>query len=1388
MKRIVSGILLTMLLTSMLTLPFNIQTAKAEPGTIYIRADGSVDPPTAPISTIDNVTYTFTGNIINSSVIVKRNNMVLDGAGYTLDGETLSLEDVSNVTVKRTDITNNDYGIRISSSSYNTISGNHITGSRVLGIWAVYSYNNTFTGNSILNNTDGIYLGASWNNTLASNIIKYDRIGIDLESSSGNTLADNIIDSTEYGIYFFANSYIGPCANNIIVENDISNNTGAIFVGEDVNDNRIYHNDFLDNAQQIVGFPATATNVWDDGYPSGGNYWSDYTDVDLYGGPYQNETGMDGIWDHLYVVDASNQDRYPLVTSWTPLPPWPMFQHDPQHTGRSPYVGPSESPEAEILLGNQTVNESFGTPVISSDGTIYLGSARASENPRLRAFNPDGTQKWSYEMQNSGYVSFLSYWGDPPALLESAGTVYAANYDKLFAIDVENGHLRWEKAVYAYKYLVVGNNGILYFTARHQSLDGSYNTALIGLDQNGDEALFCVVGEDVTKASCPTIGKEGIIYLGYNNTLVAINPNGTEKWRRAFEDADYPSGQPVVDTPSIADDGTIYVSVWVHEYRRRLHAIDPENPMGDKWTYLLHGGDWARNPVIDSDGKVYVTNWYYDPWGDGQSQLLVITPQGDAERTQYFEGSGFPSLLLIDAQETVYVCRMSVYGSATLHIFDSKGNQALVNLPFQEGYRLDPLSLGLDGTLYIGGHKNLYLVKSTVNPPPPPPPPGQPTQPHNIYPEDGAVDVPIGVELVWSPPLENVGIDAIPWEWKDYVGLFTRIERQWQVASVQGDYSHPVINETRSAIIRRSSDLLNENWKEWVGLDNDMTYFWRVRYLDFRGIWSPWSEETSFTTERSIPPEADFTSSNWNPLAGEMVTLDASRSRSGTYSIAHYYWDLNGDEDLETETTSPLIYYRWDQSGTYTLTLKVQSMGGDWNKVEKQIRVKPNPRWERTVEATNKRIFGANGPTEEDVKNSNLIKSELHLEQFDDFYSSSSSTETLIRDMQIQMALKEKIAAEEGEITYEQYIINILHDMELVDSYVNSPWTGKTEVNIVFSHMAKVNVWAELGLKLGGVALKGVLEAALEYGHLSGNVIGVGLVLMIPTILKAGVSLKLLYETLYDYWVWHFFNDPLGDTFDDVLRSYPYTKPEQIDHIFELRDEYAEPLRTRREEFKEEVRAQLRAVLAYVLEKYKALPTMAYYVNSPVELRVYDELGNAAGFINDSLKEEITGSTVADDTVLIYPAIGSYRVLLVGTDEGIYGLDMTIIQDGYVLNFTAINIPICAGAVHLFEIDWAALSQGEKGVTIQVDSNGDGTFEHTFISGSELTRNEFMTVLCDVNCDGEVDVKDIGLAARAFGETPTRPRWNPMADVNQDGTIDLKDIALVAKHFGDHYP
>jgi parallel beta-helix repeat protein len=289
LKRNASQLVLLLLFAALLTHAFNTRPAIAS-GTIYIRADGSIDPPTAPILRSGNV-YALTDDI-SGSIIVEKDNIVVNGAGHTLQGtgeETgidLSLrtnEKIQNIIIKTF-----NYAVYLSSSSHVTISGTNIANSSD-GIWLSHSSSNSIFGNNITTNVlEGIYI---------------------LDSTGNSIFGNNITTNTFDGIYLFSSS------NNTISGNKIANN-GYGVTSYYSSDNNIFHNNFISNFEQAHS--ESSIDTWDNAYPSGGNYWNNYTGVDKECGPEQDHPGSDGMGDSSYAIDSSNQDNYPLMKPWTP--------------------------------------------------------------------------------------------------------------------------------------------------------------------------------------------------------------------------------------------------------------------------------------------------------------------------------------------------------------------------------------------------------------------------------------------------------------------------------------------------------------------------------------------------------------------------------------------------------------------------------------------------------------------------------------------------------------------------------------------------------------------------------------------------------------------------------------------------------------------------------------------------------------------------------------------------------------------------------------------------------------------------------------------------------------------------------------------------------------
>jgi len=348
---------------------FEVHSVEAS-GTIYIRTDGSIDPPIAELSSDDNITYSMTGNL-SSSIVIEKDNIVFDGGGYAIQGSGsgngIELSGRNNVTIENVEVRgfyqgimiynssrdNNVFsiravdnwfgGIRVDSSTNNNVTGNAVVGcnegitlsgntesnsvarnsideSEFYGVNITSASNNLVESNNV-SNCDGrgiILWMSSCNNIVVGNNVTKCKVGIEVSySCNNNTVSNNCFSMNQkVGVVIgFRIPESGPewggAADNRIIENSVTRNDIGIELIYSKN-NTIFHNDFKENnnSTAIIG---SYFNIWDDG--ATGNYWSDYNGTDA---------NHDNIGDTPSIIDANNSDRYPLMPTYI-IPEFPSF-------------------------------------------------------------------------------------------------------------------------------------------------------------------------------------------------------------------------------------------------------------------------------------------------------------------------------------------------------------------------------------------------------------------------------------------------------------------------------------------------------------------------------------------------------------------------------------------------------------------------------------------------------------------------------------------------------------------------------------------------------------------------------------------------------------------------------------------------------------------------------------------------------------------------------------------------------------------------------------------------------------------------------------------------------------------------------------------------------
>jgi len=375
-----------LLITSILAIS-PVQTLKNSRDTLYVGGGGSGNYSTIQSALDDanpgDIIHVYKGLYVENVIVSKndiiligenKNSTIIDGGGngdvVYISGDQTTL---SGFTVQNSGSICYNGGIHIN-SDYNIISDNIVLNNAEIGVWLDSCDENIVSNNTIDNNDlDGLWIDNSKYNTIENNLITSNNDnGIVVKESNENTILKNVISFNDDN----GTSIFYPSTNNNIIKNSIrSNNDNGIYIN--ASNNNIFHNSFIHN---FVNANDEGGNNWDNGYPSGGNYWTDYTGSDDYHGINQDLPGHDRIGDISYEIPCEHgTDYYPLINqdSWINEVPTNLTL-DGQTYGNAGdeyyYITSANDPEMDPIYykfdwGDDSYTDWFGPYISGTDAS-----------------------------------------------------------------------------------------------------------------------------------------------------------------------------------------------------------------------------------------------------------------------------------------------------------------------------------------------------------------------------------------------------------------------------------------------------------------------------------------------------------------------------------------------------------------------------------------------------------------------------------------------------------------------------------------------------------------------------------------------------------------------------------------------------------------------------------------------------------------------------------------------------------------------------------------------------------------------------------------------------------------------------------------------------------
>ncbi len=328
---------------------------------------------------------------------------------------------------------------------------------------------------------------------------------------------------------------------------------------------------------------------------------------------------------------------------------------------------------AELYSAVQTVTPLWhqsslridAAPAVGPDGTIYT-----TTHSYLIAWSPDGTRRWSYQVDDVIIDSAPVLGGD--------GTIYFGVYTNFYAMKPD-GTTRWKFGGTGYipNAPAIGSDGTIYF--------GDTAGRLFALSPNGFLNWKLDTGGPITSSIAIATG--GTLVFGSGSSLVAVSPGGIRTWT-------VHTGDQLYSSPALAEDGTIYVG----STDGMLYAVTAGGQI--KWTFDA-GSPIRSSPVLADDGTVYVGS-------DGvtspdqpvpMGKLFAINPDG-TKRWEFAARGSVRGGAAVAEDGTIYFAE-----AGYVHALNSDGTERWDYL-LNENTAASS-TIGLDGTLYVGASGSL---------------------------------------------------------------------------------------------------------------------------------------------------------------------------------------------------------------------------------------------------------------------------------------------------------------------------------------------------------------------------------------------------------------------------------------------------------------------------------------------------------------------------------------------------------------------------------------------------------------------------------------------------------------------------------------------------------